>query len=127
MPVRSLRSSVMRWPNAIEVDAAARTWARELQAVDPNIVAIGYFGSYARRDWGVGSDLDLVILVRTSDQPFVGRLAPDTTSLPVPTDVLTYTIDEWSTIHASGGRFATTMATEVRWVAGEAPLENRES
>jgi predicted nucleotidyltransferase len=112
----------MRWPAAGEVDTAVRTWARNLVGSDRNVVAVGYFGSYARGDWGPGSDLDVVILVRSSDAPLVGRIAPgDATLLPVPTDVLTYTPDEWRQLGARGGRFAETLARELRWVAGEPP------
>lgn len=122
MPVRSLSSSVMRWPGAAEVEGAFRAWAEDLVASDGNVVAVGYFGSYARGDWGPGSDLDVVILVRGSDLPFVGRVAPgDATVLPVPADVLTYTLDEWQALTGRGGRFARMLATEVRWVAGEPP------
>lgn len=122
MPVRSLGSSVMRWPGAAEVDAAIRAWADKLTAGDRNVVAVGYFGSYARGDWGPGSDVDVVILVRSSETPFVGRVAPgDATTLPVQADVLTYTLDEWAALQERGGRFARTLATEVRWVAGEQP------
>ena len=122
MPVRSLNSSVMRWPAAAEVDAAVRIWARALVASDASVLAVGYFGSYARGDWGPGSDLDVVILVTGSDSPFVGRIHPgDATLLPVPTDVLTYTLDEWRQLGERGGRFAETLARELRWVAAEPP------
>ena len=129
MRVRSLNSSVVRWPTAAEVDSAVRIWARELVASDANVVAIGYFGSYARGDWGPGSDLDVVIIVASSDASFVGRIHPgDATVLPVPTDVLTYTTDEWRQLGARGGRFAETLARDLRWVAGEArPLWRRKA
>jgi predicted nucleotidyltransferase len=38
--------------------------------IHPEVVRVGYFGSYARGDWGVGSDLDLIIIVDRSDEPF---------------------------------------------------------
>jgi hypothetical protein len=44
----------------------------------------------------VGSDLDLVVIVKNSDQPFQRRAVTwDTVELPVPTDVLVYTEEEW--------------------------------
>lgn len=56
---------------------------------------IGYFGSYARGDWGVSSDPDLVIILESSEQPFERRSAEwDTTELPAPADVLVYTKGE---------------------------------
>lgn len=95
MPVRSLRSSVLRWPDAATVDAAVRAWAAATARGRSDVVWIGYFGSYARGDWGVGSDVDIVVVVDRSDVPFTRRaLAFDATSLPVPADVLVYTVDE---------------------------------
>ena len=69
MPVRSLSSPVLKWPHKGEVDQAARRWAGELAARHPEVVRIGYFGSYARDDWGVGSDLDLIAIVKEWDGP----------------------------------------------------------
>lgn len=123
MPVRSLRSSVIRWPDAEAVVAALRRWAEGVAAGHPGVFRVGYFGSYARGDWGVGSDLDVVIVVDDTDTPFERRAAGwDATSLPVPADVLVYTADEWHRL-AEGSPMARAMRREVRWVWGreEAP------
>lgn len=61
MPVRSLDSSVLRWPDATTVHQAVCRWAREAARTRPEVLRVGYFGSYARGDWGVGSDLDLYL------------------------------------------------------------------
>ena len=66
MPVRSLNSSVLKWPDAKTVDAAARRWAEKIAQDKKYVLKIGYFGSYARGDWGVGSDLDLIIIVENN-------------------------------------------------------------
>ncbi|MGH2658543.1 MAG: nucleotidyltransferase domain-containing protein [Actinomycetota bacterium] len=87
MPVRSLRSSVLRWPDRDEVDRAVRAWAVDVAARDAVVRRVGYFGSYARGDWGVGSDVDVVVVAAESSQPFDRRpLAFDPTELPVPAD-----------------------------------------
>lgn len=53
--------------------------------IHPEVVRVGDLGSYARGDWGVGSDLDLIIIVDQSDDPFERRAARwDATELPVP-------------------------------------------
>ena len=57
MPVRSLSSSVLKWPNKKSVDFAVRSWAEKISEERNDVQKIGYFGSYARGDWGVGSDL----------------------------------------------------------------------
>lgn len=116
MPVRSLRSSVLRWPDAETVVAALSRWAEGTGRQHPNIVRVGYFGSYARGDWGVGSDLDVVIVVDHTDAPFERRAAAwDTTSLPVPADLLVYTEDEWGRLE-EGSPMARAMTRETRWV-----------
>jgi len=88
----------------------------------PDALLIGYFGSYARGDWGVGSDLDLIIVVEASDLPFEQRSAEwDTTSLPVPADVLVYTLSEWVDLEP-GRRFTRMLAHETVWLyRGERP------
>ena len=95
MPVRSLDSSIIRWPDRDQVDAAVRRLAIELAASRPDLLRVGYFGSYADGRWGVGSDVDVIIVVSGSDEPFPRRAAAfDVSSLPVPADVLVYTTDE---------------------------------
>ncbi len=116
MPVRLLSSSVLKWPNAQVVDRAVRAWAHRLAREYSAIRRIGYFGSYARGDWGVGSDLDVIVIVDDAPQPFEQRArAWDTAELPVPTDVLVYTQDEWQALQ-NGGRWHRTLEREVIWV-----------
>jgi hypothetical protein len=120
MPVRSLNSSVLRWPDAQTVDQAVRRWATEVAQQRPHVVRIGYFGSYARGDAGVGSDLDLIIILARSEAPFERRATHwDVTSLPVPAEVLVYTKEEWQTLQERG-RFYQTVMQEAIWVY-EAP------
>ncbi len=99
MPVRSLNSSVLKWPSDRMVERALHRWVEEVLRHRTDVVRIGYFGSYARGDWGVGSDLDLIIIVTHSEQPFTRRSVEwDTTELPVPVDVLVYTEEEWQSM-----------------------------
>jgi predicted nucleotidyltransferase len=111
-----LSSSVLRWPDVGEVDRAVRSWAAAAAQARPEVVRIGYFGSYARGDWGVGSDLDLIAIVERNDLTFARRTAGlDVTALPVPADLLIYTEEEWKTLKAKG-RFGQMLATETVWV-----------
>lgn len=115
MPVRLLNSSVLKWPDAPTVDHAARRWAHRVAHAHKQVRRIGYFGSYARGDWGVGSDLDLIVIVDNSEQPFERRARDwDTTDLPVPTDVLVYTWQEWESLQQK--RFRQTLADEAVWI-----------
>jgi len=116
MPVRSLASSVLRWPDRDAVDRATRSWAAQVARVDDRVVRIGYFGSYARGDWGVGSDVDLAVILDASSEPFERRaLAYDANVLPVPADLLVYTLDEWERMASRGG-LPRTVASDVVWV-----------
>jgi predicted nucleotidyltransferase len=116
MPVRSLSSSVLKWPDDETVDQALRRWAEKLARDREDILKIGYFGSYARGDWGVGSDLDLIIILERCDQPFVRRSSEwDTAELPVPADVLVYSGEEWQSL-SQQRRFYRTVTREAVWV-----------
>jgi len=115
MPVRLLSSSILKWPEPETVLRSLHEWVAEVTSHHREIVRIGYFGSYARGDWGVGSDLDLVVIVESSAQPFVMRPAAfDTTRLPVPVDLLIYTTAEWQSL-SDQGRWQRA-ATEIVWV-----------
>lgn len=122
MPVTSSTSSVKRWPTPDEVLAALREWAIGQAAVRPELVALGYFGSHARGDTGFGSDLDLVAIVSHSDAPRLERNRDwPYERLPVPADLIVYTIEEWERIGRTGGRFARVMNEEAVWVLGSCP------
>lgn len=128
MPVRSLHSSIFRWPDAQEVDQAVRHWATAAAGNHPEVFRIGYIGSYARGDWGVGSDVDILILVADSAEAFVNRpLAWDTTALPVPTDVQVYTQAEWAAMAAQKRRFYCAAMQEAVWVYERLPEADRKA
>jgi len=117
MPVRLSSSSTLQWPDASRVDKAARQWAAAVAATRGEVLRVGYFGSYARHDWGVGSDLDLVVIVSETERPFEKRgLDFDTTDLPVPADLLVYKESEWESMREKKGGFIDTMQKEMVWI-----------
>jgi hypothetical protein len=117
MPVRSLNTSVLKWPDRSTVDRAVREWAQAEAKRHPELERLGYFGSYARGDWGVGSDVDLVAVVDRSSEPFERRcLSWDSTNLPVPAELLVYTADEWENLKQEGGSFIRMLGNEAVWV-----------
>lgn len=96
MPVRSLNSAVFKWPTREAVLAAARVWAAALRQRDPTVQRVACIGSAARGDWGVGSDLDLILILSDttlSPEARYRQYYPD--GLPVPVDLWVYTRVEW--------------------------------
>ena len=117
MPVRSLNSSVFKWPNQAQVESALRDWATIAIKEHPEILQLGYFGSYARGDWGVGSDLDLLVVVSQTQTPFEQRsLSWDLSQLPVPAELLIYSQSEWQQMQREQGKFAQTLVQETVWI-----------
>lgn len=117
MPVRSLNSAVLRWPDKQEVEAAIQAWSGLQARARPDVLRIGYVGSYARDDWGVGSDLDVIVVIKDSSKRFEQRsLSFDLKGFPVPVDLMVYTQPEWVRLAQEGGRFWRTVESEAVWV-----------
>jgi hypothetical protein len=94
-----------------------RAWAREEAERHPELEALGYFGSYARGDWGVGSDLDVVAVVTDAPDPPERRTRGwGHTRLPVPCDLVILTRAEWTELMTSDRRFARVLGQEAVWV-----------
>jgi predicted nucleotidyltransferase len=88
----------------------------------PQVLAVGYFGSYARGEGTVGSDLDLVVIVRG------GRAGIDTRQeawalerFPVPAERVVYTARQWARLRRSNSRFYRVLLQEARWLVGAPP------
>lgn len=112
MPVRSLHSPVLKWPSRDAVLAAAAGWAQDLHARDARALKVGIFGSYARGDAGVGSDLDLVVIVRDGQ----GGCLFDVSMLPVPADVVVFEAARWERAILEPSGIARTIARQALWL-----------
>ncbi|MFQ5599078.1 MAG: nucleotidyltransferase domain-containing protein [Candidatus Krumholzibacteriia bacterium] len=109
------------WPDRDTVDLAVRSWARIQLQEHPELVRLGYFGSYATGKWGVGSDVDLVAIVSEADAPFERRaLRWDFELLPVPAEIMVYDETEWRRLQEEGGAFAQMLCRETQWVISAA-------
>jgi predicted nucleotidyltransferase len=108
---------VIVWPKRAEIDAATRRWAADVAPTHPELRRLGYFGSYARGNWGVGSDLDLVAIVAASERSFAERAAAwPTEALPVPVDLMVYTEAEWEALADEQPTFWMRLNRETVWV-----------
>jgi len=116
LPVRSSNSLVLKWPDRKTVDRAARDWSAKQAQSQPGILHIGYFGSYARGDWGVGSDLDLIAIITETTISFERRpLNWDLNSLQVPAELVVYTLQEWEDLQNRDTKFARILRDETIW------------
>ncbi len=121
MPVPSLSGSVRRWPAAAEVLEQAAAWAALQRSGNPDLLAVGVFGSYGRGTAGVGSDLDLLLILRHCDEPIWNRLRRwDTSSLPLACDLLVYSLEEWRSLPQWNPKLAEALLNDTRWL-GEMP------
>jgi hypothetical protein len=102
------------------LDQAGR-WAALQRSGHPDLVAVGVFGSYGRGTAGVGSDLDLLLILQRCDAPIWERLRRwDTRSLPLACDLLVYGLEEWRSLPRWNPRLAEALLNDTRWL-GAAP------
>ena len=100
MPVTSTTSSVKRWPKTETVLGALETWGAAAAERRDDLLALGR-----------------TLIVASDDRPPMERAIDwRTDALPVPTDLIVYTLDEWRRMQARGGRFARTLETEAKWL-----------
>ena len=77
---------------------------------------LGYFGSYARGDWGVGSDLDLIAVVNQTLESFERRsISWDLNGLPVSAEIIVYSLAEWEELEKKDTKFARMLKRETVW------------
>jgi hypothetical protein len=121
MPESLQPGSVLRWPSAEQVLEQAERWAERQHHLNPELLAVGVFGSYGRGDAGVGSDLDLVLILRECSEPIWQRLRHwQTGSLPLACDLLLYSLREWQTLPQWNPRLAAVLRQDTRWLCAGA-------
>lgn len=74
---------------------ALKRLSEQLSKKNPEIEKILVFGSFVRGQCGPGSDVDLLIILKSSDKPFLERITRYLPSkFPVGVDVFPYTREE---------------------------------
>jgi hypothetical protein len=64
----------------------------------------------------VGSDLDLIAIVNETSEPFERRsLSWDLCSLPVPAEIIVYSLTEWEDLKKKDTKFARMLKSEAIW------------
>jgi uncharacterized protein len=122
MPMPSPSGSVLRWPAAAEVMERAECWAATQKLFHSDLLAVGVFGSYGRGTAGVGSDLDLLLVLRHCDDPIWQRLRRwDTSALPLACDLLVYGLKEWLTLPQWNQKLAQALRQDTHWLGDPPP------
>lgn len=113
MPVRSLNSAVLKWPDREEVLSRAGKLASRAAGSDSSIKMIIAYGSITEpQRWGVGSDLDLILVVAETDRPFIERSGYyDFGSPGVPVDMTVYTVEEFQKLRGKRRSLAKKLKT----------------
>jgi predicted nucleotidyltransferase len=94
------------WLDSQAVIEKLKIVAGQIKMNHPEIDAVLLFGSLARGEAVPGSDADLLVILSSSDLPFMDRIPfyfP--TGLPVGVDLFPYTRDEVDRMVAAGNHF----------------------
>lgn len=103
---RSSNSVEIEYFPSRQVWEALRVFVNELRQQHPEIEKVLVFGSLVRGDCVPGSDVDLLLVLRTSRVPFLDRIPHYTPSrFPVGVDVFPYTHDELERMLSEGNTF----------------------
>lgn len=70
-----LRSASPKFASRNQILSLAKTTAARIAANHPEVIRVVLFGSFARGDFGVRSDMDLLIVLKSSDLPVRERIA----------------------------------------------------
>ncbi len=92
MPGKSSNSVNVVFADKSQIFRQVREYADRVKRQRREVQKIGLFGSYANETYGPASDVDLLIILRESSRPFLGRIPefmPE--NLDVCCDVLPYT------------------------------------
>jgi predicted nucleotidyltransferase len=105
--------------NAVSVTARIKRLLEALRPYEPEQVYL--FGSAARDEADEWSDLDVVVIRKTTT-PFLGRLSEIARLLPPEVgavDVLVYTPEEFAGMRHDGNAFAEMIVEEARLIYGQ--------
>lgn len=112
-------SSAFEWPDRDALRDAVKAWAEGTAEAEPRLLQVGYVDSFNPDGSEIESHLDVVLVVEQTDLPPAERGgAWDMAAIPVPTQALVYTAQEWSQIIDGGGWLARKMEKETVWVYG---------
>ena len=113
MQKQSFGSVEVIWLDRQGVLEAVKKGVERLAQARPEVQRVILFGSLARGDAVPGSDVDLLVVVSTSDRPFLDRSSQyRPTGIPIGVDVFAYTEEELNSMLEEGSAFVKDAVTE---------------
>jgi len=94
-----------------------KDYAKKLKRTSPQVQKVGLFGSYATDAFGPASDVDLLIILRSSSKRFLDRIPdflPD--NLSISCDVFAYTYEEIATMKQEKSPWLRHVLKEMIWL-----------
>jgi len=94
-----------------------KDYVKSLKQAHPVVEQVGYFGSYANGTYGPASDIDLLIVLRKSDERFLDRIPvflPD--NLSICCDVFPYTGEEINKMQEEDSPWIRHILKETVWL-----------
>jgi len=93
-----------------------KEYSKKLKKNHPEVEKVGLFGSYADDEYGPASDVDLLIILRSSSKRFIDRI-PDflPSDIEVSCDCFPYTIDEINEMKNEGNLWILHVLEEAVW------------
>jgi predicted nucleotidyltransferase len=105
-------------PDWTGILARLQSWADSLVASESNVLGVLLYGSLARDDYVPGSDGDLVVIIRESqDEPVERAALFRAPRIGLPVDLTVYTEAELSRFLTEELPFLKRALTEGRWLA----------
>ena len=120
MRKQSSHSVKIRFADKEAVFRGLSRYLDELKENHPEVEAVGLFGSYSTGDYSVGSDVDLLVILKDSLIPLPDRIVAFLpTRFPVGVDVFPYTVEELRRMNNEGNFWIKHILGEVKWLHGE--------
>ena len=93
-----------------------KQYSKNLKSNHPEVEKVGLFGSYVIDQYGPSSDVDLIIILKSSSKRFIDRI-PDfiPNNMEVSCDCFPYTIDEINRMNNDGNPWILHVLEEAVW------------
>ncbi len=111
-----------------QVWAGLKRWLQEVIEPAPEVQEVWLFGSYARGEEWPGSDIDLLVIVRETCEPFIDRAMRYTPlRIGLPLEIFVYTEEEAQELSQQPGSIVWIVMREGRKIWERSGLSGRDS